>query len=349
MSYYSCYKIMDQGLNIDGRIDDNGKNVKLCCERLPKGVVAPGVSFEGTAEKILDNFLALRQEIIDCSIKEGGKAKDIGKNDWLGCKYCDLFQKGDWNPQSLIKYVNLSMYPAPCQCNCCYCSVDRHWENTKEIKSVYDKLFEMLELADSKALISSDAQWQISSGEITIHPYKQKMYKLVENRKATFYTNGFIFDEELAKILETNPKAKINISIDAGTSETWKKIKGFDNFKDVCDNLVAYNKTSSYSGQIELKYIVLPGINDSERDFKEFIKLMKLLEVSHLIIARDVGTQFSTNRARNKQMMKSTARLADHCYNNNITIRMAYFSQKEQQRIIRMRKIKKLKRLVLSK
>ena len=346
MSYYSCYKIMDQGLNIDGRIDGNGRNAKLCCERLPKGKETPGVSFEGTAEEILDDFLALRQDIIDYSIKEGDKAKDIGENEWLGCKYCDFFQKENWEPKPFINYVNLSVYPAPCQCNCCYCTVDRHWDNTNEIKIAYEKLFNVLELADSRKIISPDAQWQISSGEITIHPYKQRFYKLAEKRKANFYTNGFIFDKELARILESNPKAKINISVDAGTPETWKRVKGFDNYKEVYSNLVDYHKASSHSGQIELKYIVLPGINDSKKDYNEFIKLMKKLEVSRLIIARDTGTKYSISKKERLDLLKSTVRLIDYCYRNNIEVKLSFFSEKEEQGIFRRNKIKKIKRIL---
>ena len=41
----------------------------------------------------------------------------------------------------------------------------------------------------------------------------------------SFYTNAFIYDEDIANILKKNKNARLNISIDAGTPQTWKKIK----------------------------------------------------------------------------------------------------------------------------
>ena len=54
--------------------------------------------------------------------------------------------------------------------------------------------------------------WQISTGEITIHPYKDRILDLVKNDRACFYTNAFIFDEKIAANLKVNPNSAINLS-----------------------------------------------------------------------------------------------------------------------------------------
>lgn len=137
------------------------------------------------------------------------------------------YQKNQWGSDGLVHYVNLSMYPAPCQCKCIYCAIQRDKKfmnaSTEEAKKAYDKLFEMLEYAVEHEIIAPDARWQVSSGEITIHPYKDRIIELVKNKSSIFYTNCFLFDEKIAGILHDNPNSAINLSIDAGLPQTWKK------------------------------------------------------------------------------------------------------------------------------
>ena len=91
---------------------------------------------------------------------------------------------------------------------------------------------------------------------------------------------------------------------------------------------------------------MLPGINDSKKDYNEFIKLMKKLEVSRLIIARDTGTKYSISKKERLDLLKSTVRLIDYCYRNNIEVKLSFFSEKEEQGIFRRNKIKKIKRIL---
>ena len=77
---------------------------------------------------------------------------------------------------------------------------------------------------------------------------------MVKGKTANFYTNAFVFDEDIAQNMHNNPNSFINLSIDAGTPQTWKKVKGFDNFDKVTDNLVKYYVNCARPGQITLKY-----------------------------------------------------------------------------------------------
>lgn len=144
-----------------------------------------------------------------------------------------------------------------------------------------------MELALDLKIIADDAVWQISSREIAIHPYHDRIMNIVKGRIACFYTNCMKFDEDIAKNLHDNPRSTINLSIDSGTPETWRKIKGLDNFDKVIENLSKYYVASTRPGQITLKYIVMPGINDNYEDFTSVIEIMKVLKVNRLIIARD--------------------------------------------------------------
>ena len=150
-----------------------------------------------------------------------------------------------------------------------------------------------MQLAKRQRIIApvGNAHWQVSSGEIAVHPYRKEIIDLVKSERVTFCTNSFIFNEDIARELHDNPMAGINISIDSGTAETWHKVKGVNNFPKVLENLVQYWKCSCRPGQITVKYIVLPGINDSDEDFISCINVLKSLDVTSFSLSRDVRVQ----------------------------------------------------------
>jgi hypothetical protein len=75
------------------------------------------------------------------------------------------------------------------------------------------------------------------------------------------------------------------VSLDAGTRETFAKIKGLDLFDKVCDNLVRY----SSKGPVRLKYIILPGLNDNEADIDGFVALCVRLKATAVDVTRELS------------------------------------------------------------
>ena len=66
--------------------------------------------------------------------------------------------------------------------------------------------------------------------------------------------------------------------MDAGTAETFATVKGINCYDKVVSNLYKYRESEQDSNQIELKYIVLNGYNDNEKDALGFALLAKSLE-----------------------------------------------------------------------
>ena len=193
---------------------------------------------------------------------------------------------------------------------------------------MYENAFNTLKFAKKIGAVTKYTHWQVSCGEITVHPYKKELFDLVRGEWATFFTNAFIFDAGIAKELHDNPAAHINLSIDSGTPETWHKVKGVDNFYHVLDNLAAYRKASQRAGQITLKYIVCPGINDSEEDFLAFVDIVKFLDVQSVILSRDLREgRFS------EKTLESAARLLAICkYNNVCEVSLSMFYIEEEKK-----------------
>ncbi|MCL2020135.1 MAG: radical SAM protein [Oscillospiraceae bacterium] len=219
-----------------------------------------------------------------------------------------------------------------------YCGIAQNSElriyQAQKHQLYYEKVFDVLEYAKNKNLISPEALWQISSGEITIHPFKERIFNLVRYKHVHFYTNCFIFDEEIAQILKSNPYAAINLSIDSGTSQTWKKIKGVDNFAVVTENLVKYFTSSSRPGQITLKYIILPGINDTADDFTFVVEIMKILKTGHLTLSRDTGIKYFLGDEESEKLVKSAGRLVSLLQKNGLSFDMFTYLPEERENII---------------
>ena len=184
------------------------------------------------------------------------------------------------------------MMPTSCQCKCFYCSLrDKEiysgWEKNAAIVSAYEKAFDLLNYAKRENILSPRTAWNVNSGEITVHPFKKQILEQVKGYPVLFFTNGFIFDEGIAKELHDNPHAALNISLDAGTAETWHKVKGVNNFSHVLANLKKYISVAYHPQQIFFKYIIFPGINDSDEDFFAFAEIEKSLNMTAVNVSRD--------------------------------------------------------------
>jgi pyruvate-formate lyase-activating enzyme len=309
----------------------------LCCEGVED---IPGTAFGGSPRDSIENFRRNRAEIIAESVRLSllGDVLPPEHSYTAGCRKCANYISGEYGGgDGLIHYVNLSMYPAPCQCKCVYCDIHSGESGrfNRELHGAhYKMLFEVLGYAKSNGRIAANAVWQISSGEITIHPYKSRIIDLVKHFSAVFYTNCFIFDKDKAKNLNKNLNSAINLSIDSGTPATWHKVKGVDNFETVTENLAKYRAASTRPGQISLKYIVLPGINDNLADYNAVAEIMGILGTKHLTIARDTNLKYSLGDAERKALISAAARLVLILHKNSLTFDMFTFTPQERDSVI---------------
>lgn len=125
-------------------------------------------------------------------------------------------------------------------------------------------------------------------GEITVLPHRDKLLKLIKDRNwfARVCTNAAIYNDSLAEIL-SRPLSCLNVSLDAGTSATYKRIKGPDTFYKVVSNIERYAQTNC---RIELKYILIPGINDNFDDINGFIDIAQRLKADLVILSNDLSS-----------------------------------------------------------
>jgi hypothetical protein len=114
-----------------------------------------------------------------------------------------------------------------------------------------------------------DLEMQFSTGEIMVHPNRDKIIEMLQGYRTLLFTNATIYSEKLASLMEQG-LLTIMTSIDCGTPETFRRIKSVDCFDKVCCNLARYAATG---GCVVLNYIMLPGINDTEAEADGFVDL----------------------------------------------------------------------------
>lgn len=281
--YWGCNPIAKSILMFNGcRSWD--EFVGFCCEELPNES-PPYIPLATTGKQTIDNFITMREKVI----AESEMSKEERKYS-RGCLLCPKYRQQIWpHYNDQIMYVNLSQYPSPCQCRCTYCTLRDMglFEMTPEAEQMTEILLDAIGYALEKNLIHPKARWQVSCGEITIHPYKNRIYDLIGNAEAYFLTNMFLFDERIANNLSNNPKSQINFSIDSGTAATWKAVKGISNFDKVKKNLKEYSHAICNGNQIVLKYIILLNVNTSLADYQGVIDIMKIIKVNTITISRN--------------------------------------------------------------
>ncbi|MCL2399092.1 MAG: radical SAM protein, partial [Defluviitaleaceae bacterium] len=237
-----------------------GGKIGFCCASSSNfNTSRPSFPYLDTSEKTIVDVLKKRKTIIRELTK--GEKLTIAKP----CENCSKLTSENYLfGLKEIKSINISCYPSICQARCFFCSVYKNPRNNYEASkdSNYPKMIaEMLRWLNVNDHITNRCSFTVAPAEITIMPHKDFLLETISKNKARFFTNGFVFDNKIAQSMKDR-KSIIQISIDAGTRKTFQKIKGLDMYEKVVNNLLEYRKY----GDIDLKYVIIPGVNDNDED-----------------------------------------------------------------------------------
>lgn len=289
--YRSCPEVEYFSVHIMTDVDPYYKFISPCCYR---GEGHPLVEITDDFDHTVKNYLKLRNKMIEESKEAYQSGIDDNRKYTRICMHCQSYVVKEWYQNDKATYVNLTINPGPCQSKCIYC-YDKKYHNksfcdSDRVQEIYNYAINFVDYMKKNDLISDTAIWQPCTGEISIQPYKDDILKVIGNSTVWFLSNCFVFDQSMAECLQRNKHSVINLSIDSGTATTWKKIKGFNNFNTVINNLRRYRQYCDQENyqQIQLKYIILPGINTRMKDYLGVIEIMKDLNVKSLIISRNI-------------------------------------------------------------
>jgi len=176
-----------------------------------------------------------------------------------------------------------------CNYHCSYCTVS-HAPAVKDDEG-RQTLCEVLDALKEEDMLDESYQVGFSTaGEPTLHPSREETYRAFDGANFTLNTNGFFYDPALFEMMEQK-KVLIIDSIDAGTKALYKQIKGVDGFDRVRQNLKKYAQATM--GIVALKYIFIPGVNDTMEEIRGFIDYCVDIDAVFVIISLDL---FSKDR-----------------------------------------------------
>lgn len=286
---YSCDVVCKAELVFNGHIED--ECISFCCENYT-GV--PKLKISDTCEKTISSIFELRNKMVDAGKKMLSNCMTDEDAELLkGCLKCPRFSIHKYPIDNKIHFINLSLYPSPCQSSCIYCEFRK---NKKMINSSnqclknYGLLFDIIIRLRNNDYIATDIAWQISCGEITIHPLKKQILNLVKGEPVIFCTNGFRYDSDISSIISDRTDNMINVSIDCGTEKTWEKVKKSGNLSMVTKTIKKYLQFCNPS-QIIVKYIFIPGVNDNIEDYIGIINILHELGITKLVITPDFESE----------------------------------------------------------
>jgi len=259
-----------------GFIDNS---IRFCCKSISDfHPTPPAFPYLDNAEATIINFIQKRKAFVQGIVP-------------IECAGCSLLRSHNVF-DCKIKEINISCYPSPCQAKCIYCGVHTNLEcNYQNAKSSrYPKMIvQMIQYLQKNNLIDNNCLFSIAPAEITIMPHKDLLLDAVSKYKAKFLTNAFLFDTKIANSMIKN-NSIIQVSLDSGTKETFKLVKGYDLFEKVLANLKKYREHNVFW----LKYNILSGVNDGDADIEGIVEILKLLNLDSLRLSFEHGMPLRT-------------------------------------------------------
>lgn len=277
----------------------------------------PVVKASGSLEKRLEQWKDF----------ETGLISNIRENKPNPCSNCPHLRYDFWH--NTIKLNNITF--GTCQpgdvCNykCVYCFAESALNNPKAITDGFTTYELIKQLSFIPEYDNSNMIVSIANGEFCANRDCDYVLDILFKKKwkVSLLTNGSIYKEKLKEYLKTGKVIKFQTSLDAGTPESYKRVKGLDAFDRVIENLKRY-EVKNYDF-FTLKYIFLESYNDTEADVDGFINAATEVGCRHITISSDLFKPFTP------KMRKLVERMIKKASENDIMIEknISYVSKKD--------------------
>ena len=253
MKYLSC-DLIEHGL------DFAQKSINFCCRTTKEG---------GGYKKLIDNY---NGELLDLEkffkLKREYRNKMKSGEGIPECKNCIYLEEKDYDDEDYISSINFN-HGLKCNAKCIYCGLTYVEETCFE----YDVYPIMKQLSDN-GYLKQGGQITVAGGEPTLYHNFDKLIKLFIDNKLSpvrVLTNGIKYSEIITEGLQKDI-VNIMISVDSGTPEMYKKIKGVDAFEKVWNNIARYLNAQKYDNLVKTKYIIIPDVNDTKDEIIKYFE-----------------------------------------------------------------------------
>lgn len=231
--------------------------ILICCAACDgKDMPSYGITLDD--EFSLEKMLAARKKIITQN-QSGIYEK---------CEKCPWLIEKKWDPtRYLFDRISFAHFTS-CNLQCSYCSLNK--SETIPVGKYSDKVLDIISDLLAKNYISPDSEISFSGGEPTLMPQLDEFIRIFTDYSHKFnyviFTNGTIYSPALGNLIK-NEDAKLLISVDAGFSGTYEKIKTKNFFGKVWKNIQRY--TSVNPDAVFVKMIIIAD------NYKEIVPFME--------------------------------------------------------------------------
>ena len=267
MGYKSCTSIRT-GFNFYR----SGK-ITACCTQISPELEIAHIDDPNLAEKILagQTRLKMRHKL--------GDAPAI-------CRSCPVFVETDWDslPPERIPFSRISLnHYKKCNLKCTHCGY--RLGDDAEQDTPHDRVFEVILQCIEAGICTPRPTLEIGGGEPSLaEGIGRIMQHALENGwQAYINTNAAKFSEVFAKGVNAGLFALI-LTPDAGSRETYARIKGVDNFDLAWRNIGRYMQATD--GNALVKFILEEGNKD---DIPAMIATAKKHGVKTLVLSLDMN------------------------------------------------------------
>lgn len=266
--YVSC-DLIEHGL------DFSINAITLCC-RIPlteKGFI-----------KLVDNY---NGEILD--YKELFKIKNKFRKEMQEgkilpeCKGCVYLKEQEWDSENYISFMNFNNW-RNCNEHCIYCGLNDEGFEKRPQYNVYPFIKDMAD----KGYLRPGGHITIAGGEPSFAPEFDDLVELLLDKNfdcIRILSNGTKYSKVIERGLKEGHLG-IVVSVDSGSREMFQKIKRFDFYDIVWENLKKYASVQFKDDLVKTKYIIIPDVNDNEEEINLWIN--KTVETGIKSVALDI-------------------------------------------------------------
>ncbi len=206
------------------------RKVTACCVGSSEGGMPTLAEFSG-GDLPITKILMKRWEIIAENQSKG----------FVPCKGCIHLTKKRWEPRVwLFEHVLLNHFTM-CNIRCRYCYSVKDKTNVI-LPSEVIRLLPTFKYMVNNRYLSPDATIYFGGGEPTVLPEFEELMRFLTDYGTRFciFSNGVIFSKAILESLLARKVNTLLLSIDAGTREVYKTLKGVDCCDQVWENVNRY-------------------------------------------------------------------------------------------------------------
>lgn len=263
MRHKSCH-LLEHGISIEKSV------IKNCCLAKPTNELTP-ILLENYDSNNIDwkkLFEIKRKQ------REAQKTARIPE-----CEGCYVSEEEDWDDEDYISYINFNHW-MKCNSNCIYCYTQ--YCDDKTSYNIYPAIKELI----NKNLFRNTGEITFQGGEPTILEEFDDLINLFLDQKAKIrvHSSGILYSKAIERGLKERLLTVV-ISPDAGDEEIYEKVKRVHSFKKVCENIQKYSQVIDKNSKhlLQVKYIIIPGYNDSIKSIDNWFKIITQNDIKHII------------------------------------------------------------------